>query len=64
MYATRHTFATLMLQDKIVSINELAGLLGHNKASTTLEYYASVIDSVGSNFSLYCDNTVTMKKIK
>ena len=68
MYATRHTFATLMLQGKIVSINELAGLLGHNKASTTLEYYASVIDgdkvNLEFNFSLYCDDTVTMENMK
>lgn len=43
--STRHTFATLMLKENIVSINELSGLLGHHKASTTLEYYASVIES-------------------
>jgi len=57
--STRHTFATLMLKDNIVSINELSGLLGHNKASTTLEYYASVIESknidLGVNFSLFND---------
>lgn len=48
-----------MLKDNIVSINELSGLLGHNKASTTLEYYASVIKSknidLGVNFSLFDD---------
>ncbi|MCK9491631.1 MAG: site-specific integrase [Sulfurimonas sp.] len=58
--STRHTFATLMLKDNIVSINELSGLLGHNKASTTLEYYASIIESknidLGVNFSLFDDD--------
>ena len=42
---TRHTFATHVLKDGIVSVNELAGLLGHAKVSTTFTYYASVIDS-------------------
>lgn len=42
---TRHTFATQMLRSNIVTINELSGLLGHAKASTTLSFYASVIDS-------------------
>lgn len=68
MYNTRHTFATLMLQDKIVSINELAGLLGHSSAKTTLDRYTSVIDSkivdLGSSFSLFCDNTVTVESKK
>lgn len=41
---TRHTFATHFLKDKIGSINELSGLLGHTKVSTTLTFYASVID--------------------
>jgi len=63
LYSTRHTFATLMLQKKIVSINELAGLLGHSSAKTTLDRYASVIDTeivnLDSNFSLFCDTTVT-----
>jgi len=63
LYSTRHTFATLMLQNKIVSINELAGLLGHSSAKTTLDRYASVIDTeivnLDSNFSLFCDTTVT-----
>lgn len=59
---TRHTFATLMLQEHIVSINELAGLLGHSKAKTTLEHYASVIETkninFGKSFSLFGDNMV------
>lgn len=66
LYCTRHTFATLMLQDKIVSINELAGLLGHSSAKTTLDKYASVIESqnveISSDFSLICDDSVTMGK--
>jgi len=41
----RHTFATHLLRDGIVSINELSGLLGHSRVSTTLNKYASVIDS-------------------
>lgn len=55
----RHTFVTLMLKKKIVSVisvNELAGLLGHAKPKTTFEHYASVIDSrkvnLGKDFSL------------
>ena len=65
LYSTRHTYATLMLKDNIVSINELAGLLGHSSPKVTLEHYASVIDSknidLGLNFSLYSDDTVTIK---
>ena len=45
MYTARHTYATLMLREKIVSLNELAGLLGHASAKVTLTHYASVIDS-------------------
>jgi integrase len=45
MYSTRHTFATIMLQDRIVSLNELAGLLGHSTPKITLTHYASIIDS-------------------
>lgn len=45
IYNTRHTFATHLLKDGVVSINELSGLLGHTKVSTTLSYYASAIDS-------------------
>jgi len=41
----RHTFATHLLRDSIVSINELSGILGHARVSTTLNKYASVIDS-------------------
>lgn len=63
LYSTRHTFATLMLQDNIVSINELAGLLGHSSPKVTLEHYSSVIEAknvnLSANFSLFCDNTVT-----
>jgi len=68
MSCTRHTFATLMLKEKIVSINELAGLLGHAKAKTTLESYASVIKAdkinLGENFSLVSYNTATVEKEK
>jgi len=68
LYCTRHTFATTMLQDNIVSINELAGLLGHSSARTTLEKYAGIISpekiDLGNNFSLYGDNTVTVKNNK
>lgn len=57
IYSCRHTFATIMLQDSIVSINELAGLLGHSTPKITLTHYASVIDSktidLGINFDLY-----------
>lgn len=63
LYCARHTFATLMLQEKIVSINELAGILGHSSVKTTLDKYASAIDAqeleLGPNFSLYCDKSVT-----
>lgn len=45
MYSTRHTFATIMLQDRIVSLNELAGLLGHSSPKITLAHYASIIDA-------------------
>lgn len=34
-----------MLKDNIVSINELAGLLGHSSTKVTLEHYSSVIES-------------------
>ena len=65
LYSTRHTYATLMLRGNIVSINELAGLLGHSSPKVTLEHYASVIESknidLGSDFSLYRDDTVTIK---
>lgn len=54
---TRHTYATHMLKDGVVSINELSGLLGHSSAKVTLTHYASVIDSIGidlgSNFNLF-----------
>lgn len=57
IYSCRHTFATIMLQDGIVSINELSGLLGHANVQTTLSHYASVIDAkqieLGRNFDLF-----------
>jgi integrase len=66
LYATRHTFATLMLKEKIVSINELATLLGHSSPKITLQHYASLIDvnelSLGSGFSLFRDKSVTISK--
>ena len=65
MSSSRHTFATLMLRENIVSINELSGLLGHAKAKTTLECYASVIKAdnlnLGTNFSLFGHNMVTIR---
>ena len=69
MYCTRHTFATLMLKEKIVSINELAGLLGHSSPKITLEHYASVINTknidLGANFSLFghVSDTVENEKV-
>lgn len=51
LYSCRHTFATIMLQDSIVSINELAGLLGHSTPKVTLSHYASVIDAKTINLS-------------
>lgn len=57
LYSARHTFATLMLQNGIVSINELAGLLGHSSPKITLAHYASIIDSntidLGRDFDLF-----------
>lgn len=57
LYSTRHTFATIMLQDRIVSLNELAGLLGHSTPKITLSHYASIIDAktidLGRNFDLF-----------
>jgi len=57
LYSTRHTFATLMLKEKVVSINELAGLLGHSSPKVTFNHYASVIDADNINldkdFSLF-----------
>ena len=54
---TRHTFATHMLRDSVVSINELSGLLGHSSPKVTLMHYASVIDStevdLGNDFNLF-----------
>lgn len=57
-----------MLRENIVSINELAGLLGHYSAKVTLEYYASVIESkninFGVDFSLFGHDTVTAEQFK
>lgn len=57
LYSCRHTFATIMLQDRVVSINELAGLLGHSTPKITLSHYASVIDAktidLGRDFDLF-----------
>lgn len=68
LYSTRHTFATLMLKENIVSINELAGLLGHSSPKVTLEHYSSIIEAknidLGVDFSLFCDNTVTVNNKK
>ena len=68
LYSTRHTFATLMLKENIVSINELAGLLGHSSPKVTLEHYASVIQTknidLGANFSLFCHDAVTPENKK
>lgn len=66
LYATRHTFATLMLRENVLSINELAGLLGHSSPKVTLEHYASVIEAKSIDFkpifSMFCDETVTIEK--
>ena len=68
LYMTRHTYATHMLQDKVVSINELAGLLGHSSPRVTLSHYASVIDTqeinMDKNYDLYCHNTATVSNKK
>lgn len=53
---TRHTFATHLLKDNIVSISELSGLLGHSKVNTTLSYYSSVIDSKDENVAYKLKN--------
>ena len=66
LYSTRHTFATLMLQENIVSINALAGLLGHSSPKVTLEHYASVIkpenSNLGKDFSLFGHTAVIEDK--
>lgn len=53
-YSTRHTFATIMLLDGHMSLNELAGILGHTTPKTTLSNYASIINAesikLGANF--------------
>lgn len=45
LYSTRHTFATTMLLDKHMSLNEIAGILGHTTPKTTLSHYASIINA-------------------
>ena len=54
-----------MLKENIVSINELAGLLGHSSPKITLEHYASVINvkniDLGADFSLFDNPTVTKR---
>lgn len=45
LYSTRHTFATIMLLDDHMSLNELAGILGHTTPKTTLAHYASIISA-------------------
>jgi len=59
LYSTRHTFATIMLRENIISLNELAGILGHSSPKVTLQHYASVIESkkvkFAKNFSLFND---------
>jgi integrase len=68
LYSTRHTFATTMLKEGRVSINELAGLLGHSSPKITLERYASIINveniDLGKNFSLFSDTAVTIEENK
>ena len=68
LYCTRHTFATTMLQDEVVSINELAGLLGHSSVKTTLDTYSAVIKpntiEIGRDFDIYSDVSVTVKNTK
>lgn len=55
--SARHTFATHMLRDNVVSLNELSGLLGHSSPKVTLTHYASVINSInvdlGKDFNLF-----------
>ncbi len=65
---TRHTYATHMLRNNVVSLNELSGLLGHSSSKVTLQHYASVIDSkevdLGKDFNLFGNkkgNTKTKK---
>lgn len=57
-----------MFKENIVSINELAGLLGHSSPKVTLEHYASIIEprniNLGVDFSLFRDTTVTVRNEK
>jgi hypothetical protein len=70
MAAKPYFDTTIMLQENIVSINELAELLGHSSPKVTLAYYASVIEAkkvnLGRDFDLFgCagdHNTDTLKK--
>ena len=62
--STRHTFATHMLRDNVVSLNELSGLLGHSSPKVTLAHYASVINSInidlGKDFNLFGNKMGTL----
>jgi len=68
IYNTRHTFATHLLKENIVSAPELSGLLGHTKVSTTLKHYASVIDShsieIENKLKSLCYKSVTVTKFQ
>ncbi len=66
--STRHTFATHLLKDNIISINELSGLLGHSTPKVTLQHYASVIESInvdlGKDFNLFGNKKGNNKEFK
>ncbi len=68
LYSTRHTYATLMLKENIVSINELAGLLGHSSPKVTLEHYAGIIKpkmlNLSKDFYLYGHDMVIVEDDK
>ncbi|OUO48570.1 hypothetical protein B5F79_00570 [Olsenella sp. An285] len=53
MHGLRDTFATLIVQDNIVDIKSLSKLMGHSKASTTMNLYVG-----------YGDDEVKEKAIK
>ena len=54
----------MMLQENIVSINELADLLGHSSPIITPEHYSSIIEprniALGTDFSLFRHKTDTV----
>lgn len=66
LYSCRHTFATTMLLDGIVTINELSGLLGHSNVHITLTHYTSVIESknikLGHNLDIFGSNMTQQKE--